>query len=312
MAVTDCGAGIYAIDLYEEGKPFRSSAYLIKDKKLALIETGSTRSHEALVAGLREAGVVPEDLDHIIVTHAHLDHAGGAGVMMAHSPKARLHAHPLACHHLIDPARLEQGTRAVYGDETEAIFGELRPVDGARVDVEEDGHRLKLGRHTLTFYHTAGHAKHHMCVFDDASRGLFSGDMVGIRYRPEYTGWDFVYGFPTTSPGDFDPDVMLDSLSRMEALKPERIFHTHFGESHPASQAFDFSRRGVQYIQALLQQLPGDADYPMIHAALSQIVAQDAQRQGHKVANVDPLALDLRLDSQGILVYIQKKKAGKL
>jgi glyoxylase-like metal-dependent hydrolase (beta-lactamase superfamily II) len=263
------------------------------------------------VAGLKEAGVKPEDLDHIILTHVHLDHAGGAGQMMEKSPKALMHVHPRGARHLIDPSRLDQGARAVYGGEMEALFGELKPVAAQRVVSEEDGQKLHLGRHTLTFYHTPGHAKHHMCIWDDVTHSIFSGDTVGIRYRPEYTGWDFVYGFPTTSPVDFDPDVMLESLDKMEALRPERIFHTHFGETKPAQQAFDFSRRGVHYIQALLQQLPDTADYPMIQQALSQIIAQDAERQGHKVANVDPLALDIMLDSQGILVYIQKK-AGKL
>lgn len=312
MAVIDYGSGIYAIDLYEEGKPFRSSAYLIKDEQLALIETGSANSHEALMRGLGELDVKPEDLDHILVTHVHLDHSGGAGQMMQASPKAVMHAHPRAAQHLVDPSRLISGTRAVYGEHADEMFGPLIPIEAERVVAEDDGGHLTLGRHTLSFYHTPGHAKHHMCIYDGTSTSLFSGDMVGMRYWPEYTGWDFVYGFPTTSPVDFDPDTMLASLDRMEQLHPASIFHTHFGETKPAAVAFDFSRRGVQYIRALIDQLPENPDYQMIQQALSQIIIQDARRQGHPVKNADPLALDIMLDAQGILVYIQKKQAGKL
>ncbi|MCY0909279.1 MAG: MBL fold metallo-hydrolase [Sulfobacillus thermotolerans] len=312
MAVIDYGSGIYAIDLLEEGKPFRSSAYLIKDKQLALVDTGSARSHETLLAGLQEVGVSPQDIDHIIVTHVHLDHAGGTGQMMQASPRAVVHAHARAATHLIDPSRLAQGVRAVYGERTDELFGTLVPIEARRVVVEGDDAHLKLGRHTLTFYDTPGHAKHHLCVWDSESQGLFSGDMVGIRYRPEYTGWDFVYGFPTTSPVDFDPEVMLESLARMEKLKPQRIFHTHFGETTPAAEAFHFTRRGVEYIRALIEQLPDNVEYSMIHEALQQIVLQDIKRQGYHVQNVNPLALDMMLDAQGILVYIQKKAAGKL
>ncbi|OLZ11731.1 MBL fold metallo-hydrolase [Sulfobacillus thermosulfidooxidans] len=312
MSIIDYGQGIYAIDLYEEGKPFRSSAYVIKDNQTALIETGSARSHEALLQGLKELDLSPADLDHVIVTHVHLDHAGGAGQMMQRSPHALLHAHPRAARHLIDPSKLDQGARAVYGDHMDEMFGALVPVDASRVVIEDDEGTLSLGEHTLSFYHTPGHAKHHMCIVDDVTQGIFSGDMIGIRYVPGYTGWDFDYGFPTTSPVDFDPDVMLQSLDRLEALGAHRIYHTHFGVTEPAQEAFDFSRKGVHYINELIKQLPENPSYELVYRALSEIIAQDLKHLGHPVNNVDPLALDIMLDSQGILVYIQKKKAGKL
>ena len=308
MSVLDYGTGIYAIDLFEERKSFRSSAYVIRDERIALIDTGSAKSQEALLEGLAELGLGSEDLDHVIITHVHLDHAGGAGQMMQKSPRAVLHAHPRAARHLIDPSKLDQGARAVYGDQMDEIFGHLLPVDPHRVVIAEDEGTLRLGRHTLTFYHTPGHAKHHMCIFDDRSQGIFSGDMVGIRYRPEYTGWDFTYGFPTTSPADFDPDAMLESLHRLEALKPRRIYHTHFGMTEPAGEAFDFSRNGVHYINKLIQQLPDTVTYEQIQEAMSEIMIQDLRIQGHVVPSVDPLGVDLWLDSLGILVYIQKKQ----
>ncbi|MCL4494840.1 MAG: MBL fold metallo-hydrolase [Firmicutes bacterium] len=312
MPIIDYGSDIYGIDLFEEGRPFRSTAYVIKDSEIALIDTGSAKSHQVLLDGLAELKLRAEDIDHLIMTHVHLDHAGGAGQMMQKSTRALLHAHPLAAEHLIDPARLEQGVRRVYGEQTTALFGPLMPVDKNRVLSRDDGEVLRLGRRTLTFYHTPGHAKHHLCIGDDLGHAIFSGDMVGIRYHPGYTGWDFTYGFPTTSPGDFDPEVMLASLDRLQTLHPRRIFHTHFGVTEPADEAFDFCRRGVHYIQELIGRLPANVTYELIYQALSQIIAQDLQRLGHKVSNTDPLAVDMMLNSQGILVYIQKKEAGKL
>ncbi len=312
MSIVDYGSDIYGIDLFEEGRPFRSSAYVIKDKEIALVDTGSSKSHQVLLDGLAQLGLKTQDIDHLIITHVHLDHAGGAGQMMERSSQAILHAHPLGARHLIDPSRLEKGARQVYGEETDALFGPLIPVPGERVVAEEDEGILRLGRHTLTFYHTPGHAKHHLCIKDNVSRAIFAGDMMGIRYHPGYTGWDFIYGFPTTSPSDFDPMVMANSLDRLESLKPQRIFHTHFGTSEPASEAFDFSRKGVHYINELIKQLPAYVTYDLIYQALSQIIAQDLDRLGHKVESTDPLAVDLMLNSQGILVYIQKKEAGKL
>ncbi len=313
MPIVDYGSDIYGIDLFEEGRPFRSNAYVIKDRQIAVIDTGSSNSHDVLVEGLAQLGLGASDIDHLIITHVHLDHAGGAGQMMQKSVKALLHAHPTGARHLIDPSRLVKGARQVYGEEMNTLFGPLIPVNENRVIAQQDGGRLRLGRHTLTFYHTPGHAKHHMCIADDISQGIFSGDMVGIRYQPGYTGWDFPYGFPTTSPGDFDPDVMVASLNRLQmTLHPRRIFHTHFGMSEPADEAFDFSRTGVHYINELIKELPEPVTYQLIYQALSQIIGQDLRRLGHKVDTTDPLGVDLMLNSQGILVYIQKKAAGKL
>ncbi|NMP21353.1 MBL fold metallo-hydrolase [Sulfobacillus harzensis] len=312
MAVFHVGDGIDGIDLFEEGRPERSSAYLIRSQEPILVETGSARSHHVLVDGLRELGVAPEDLRHIIVTHVHLDHAGGVGQMMQAAPKARLHCHPRAARHLVDPSRLEAGARAVYGEQMDEIFGPLMRVPEDRVVVHPDHSVLNTGDRELVFFDTPGHAKHHACVLDQKTMGLFSGDTVGIRYAPGYTAWDFVYGFPTTTPSDFDPDVMLETLDRLQALNLSRIYHTHFGVTEPAEEAFSFSRRGIHAIQRILPELGPDSSLGAVQDALRQAVAEDLAEQGHPGADVSALNLDIMLNSQGILVYLQKKAAGKL
>ncbi len=312
MAVFEAAPNIFGIDLFEEDRPGRSSAYVILGKEPVLIETGSQKSHDALVMGLVELGVMPEDLRHIIVTHVHLDHAGGVGQMMARAPEALLHCHPRARRHVIDPSRLGAGARKVYGDKVDDIFGPLVPVEEDRVVPQEDGSALEVGDRTLVFYDTPGHARHHTCVVDQITQGLFSGDTVGIRYVPSYTGWNFVYGFPTTSPSDFDPDVMLTTLDRLQELDLTRVYHTHFGVTHPAAAAFDFSRRGTEAVARLIEQVSPAPSLGEVHEALSRVVKDDLSLCGHTVDNVAPLGVDIWLNSQGIFVYLQKQSSGEV
>lgn len=312
MAAFVAGDGIDGIDLFEEGRPERSSAYLIRSEEPILVETGSARSHGALLEGLAELNMRPEDLKHIIITHVHLDHAGGVGQMMEIAPQATLHCHPRAARHMVDPSKLEAGARAVYGDAMDTIFGPLKPVSANRVVVHEDGGVLEAGDRQLVFYDTPGHAKHHTCVLDRQTMGLFSGDTVGIRYQPGYTGWDFTYGFPTTTPSDFDPGVMLKTLDRLQSLGLTRIYHTHFGVTEPADEALDFTRRGIQAIQSVLPELSPDDALSDVERALRRAVEQDLAQLGHPDADASAINLDIMLNSQGILVYLQKKAAGKL
>lgn len=310
--IFEVGDDIYGIDLFEEGRPYRSSAYLIRDTQLTLVETGSARSHEKLIEGLKELGVSPRDLCHVVVTHVHLDHSGGAGQLMALAPEATLHCHPRAARHLIDPSRLSEGARAVYGNGLDQIFGSLQPVPADRVVSHEEGTTLELARRQLIFLDTPGHAKHHTSVVDTGSRGLFSGDMVGIRYHPGYTGWPFVYGFPSTTPSDFDPDVMLKTLDRLQRWELSAVYHTHYGVTRPSADAFAFSRHGVEIIQSVMSGLSSDASLAEIQARLQAAIERDLKGKGRGTFSVTALALDLMLNSQGIRVYLQKRAAGKL
>lgn len=312
MAVFLAADNIYGIDLFEEGRPGRSSAYLIPGVEPILVETGSAASHETLVSALAELEVMPQDLRHIVITHVHIDHAGGVGQMMAAAPDALLHCHPRAVRHVIDPSRLEVGVRAVYGDLLDRVFGLPTPVPAERVVAQQDQTAIETQDRTLIFYDTPGHAKHHVCIVDDRTRGLFSGDTVGIRYTPEYTGWNFDYGFPTTSPADFNPDVMLATLDRLESLGIARIYHTHYGVTDPAVRAFEFSRRGVGAVQSVIAASTAETPLEEVEQRLCRAVAADLAAQGHAECSVAPIRLDIGLNSQGILAYLQKKAAGKL
>ncbi|MBX5467923.1 MAG: MBL fold metallo-hydrolase [Firmicutes bacterium] len=302
------GDDIWLLDLEEFGDSRRTGAYLILGPEPTLIETGSARCHDQLVAELAAVGLRPEDLRHVVVTHVHLDHAGGAGHLMARAPHALLHCHPRAARHLVDPERLWQGAMAVYGAERlRAWFGRPEPVAPQRVVVEGDGARLALGTRTLTFYDTPGHARHHLGVVDDQSRGLFSGDTVSIRFDPALTGWPEPYWFPSTTPVDFDPPALFATLDRLEALGLDVVFHTHFGATRPAAHALAETRRGLGAILAVLEQVSRDAPADEVARRLEAVVRRDVQSRGWPEEGIRPLALDLELNAQGMLVYLARQ-----
>jgi len=238
--------GVVAIDSGQV-RPQMAACYLLEaDSALAVIETGNNHSVERILAVMARRGRRVEEVSHVIVTHVHLDHAGGAGRLMQSLPNATLVVHPRGARHMIDPSRLEASARAVYGDEEyEAQHGALQPVPEDRMLIVEDGGSLHIGKRLLQFVDTPGHARHHFCVWDEASRGWFSGDTFGISYRELDTARGPLI-FPTTTPIQFDPPVLLESIGRLMAQKPEFMYLTHFGRVGDLGRLAADLRAGVE------------------------------------------------------------------
>ena len=164
--------GISVIDTGFVRERFDASYLIVESGRAAFVDTGTNASVPRLLAALRLLGLTGQSVDWVILTHVHLDHAGGAGLLMEHLPQARLVVHPRGARHMIDPSVLMQGVRAVYGDEVAARdYGELRPVPAGRVVTPEDGTVLELAGRPLRFADTPGHARHHHCLWDERSRG---------------------------------------------------------------------------------------------------------------------------------------------
>lgn len=222
--------GIVAVDSGMVRECLAACYLLETDAAVALIEVGSNASAERILTVLESRGRRQEEISHVIVTHVHLDHAGGAGTLMQRLPGAQLVVHPRGARHMIDPSRLEGSARAVYGDvEYEAMHGALIPVPEERVIVMQDGGSLTVGDRSLSFMDTPGHARHHFCVWDERTRGWFSGDTFGISYRETDTAaGPFI--FPTTTPVQFDPPALIDSIARLMEKQPRNMYLTHFGQ----------------------------------------------------------------------------------
>jgi len=211
-----------------------AALYLVEENgEIAIIETGTNHSAPVIKEVLESKQLSFDDVRYIIPTHIHLDHAGGAGELMHLCPNAQLVIHPYGAAHMIEPSKIVAGATAVYGEERfNELYGIIRPVDEARVIPAPDGFKLNMNGREFEFLDTPGHARHHFCIYDKKSKGLFSGDTFGLSY-PQLTTAKGRFIFATTTPVQFDPDALLESIDKILDKKPERIYLTHFGEITP-------------------------------------------------------------------------------
>ncbi|HWI49335.1 MAG TPA: MBL fold metallo-hydrolase [Rummeliibacillus sp.] len=303
---------LFCIDTYDLGLPNRTSSYLLKDEKIALIETSASPSVPYILKALEELDISPSDIDYLILTHIHLDHAGGTGVFMQHSPKAKVLVHPKGVRHLIDPSRLIASAKSVYGEKFDGIFGEILPIAEERFHPVEDGESLNLGASTLTFYHTKGHANHHISIHDSITNGMFVGDTTGVYY-PDIAEEDFEVILPSTSPNQFDPDLMEESIQLYEKIKPEMIYFGHYGAYSNPEFAYEEVRRYLPiFVQAGRQAMQEESEFTKqvnrTEQILTETIFKELQLKGlpenHPIFKVIPL--DLAVSAMGIIDYLIK------
>jgi len=285
--------------------------YLVEQGgEYAVIETGTSRSVPRLRKLLRDRGIAPEQVRYVIPTHVHLDHAGGAGSMMSVFPEALLLVHPRGARHMIDPERLVGSAMDVYGEALfRELYGDIQPVEAHRVRQMEDGETISLAGRRLEFRHTRGHAEHHFCVWDEASRGWFSGDMFGVSYPwCRLPGGDFV--LPSTTPSQFDPGAFEDSLDLLGSYLPRRMYLTHYGElSYSAGQA-DLLREQIRGYCELAGRRARDP--AGLEEQLGRYTVELLRRldpRGDERAWRDALAFDMQLNAQGLRVWLDRAAA---
>ena len=296
----DLGQGVYCVDaLYTE--PGLACCYLLEsDGIYALIETGTALSVPNILAVLDTLDVAREQIRYVIPTHVHLDHAGGAGVLLELLPRAELLIHPRGARHMIAPDRLVASAKQVYGEEAFAsLYGDVRAIPETRVREMADGSAVMLGSRTLRFVHTRGHAEHHFCVFDALTRGWFSGDMFGVSYpKLKFARGSFV--MPATTPTQFDPAAYAASVCRLAESQPKCFYLTHFSRlSFDPAQADSLCRQLQAYAE-LGERGPEDPEAlerAILHIAEGELARlttpEDAANQ------VRTLALDAILIAPG-------------
>jgi len=243
--VEPIGDGLFVIDTGFHRDRYDAAWLVVDGGRAAFVDTGTAFAVPRLLAALAFAGLEPEAVDYVIPTHVHLDHAGGVGQLMQHLPAATLVVHPRGAPHMIEPSGLYAGALAVYGQaQMDRAYGQLEPVAAERVRTTTDGETLRLGDRPLTFAHTAGHALHHHCVWDERSAGWFTGDTFGMAF-PDFRVGSRSFIIPTTTPVQFDPDAMHASIDRLLAASPRAMYLTHFG------RVTDVAHCGVQ-LKAML------------------------------------------------------------
>jgi glyoxylase-like metal-dependent hydrolase (beta-lactamase superfamily II) len=239
--ITPIGHEVYQIDTQMAGYQGITAGYLIRSDRPCLVETGTAPSAPVVRDALAALGVHAADLATVVVTHIHLDHAGGVGDIAAMFPTAQIVVHELGARHLADPSRLMASARMVYGDELDRLFGELAPTPPERIRAVERTGAVDLGGgRRLESHYSPGHAKHHVGLIDSVSGDLYVGDAAGL-YVPE-TGDQR----PATPPPDFDLEVALDSLRMFAALRPARLLFSHYGPVAAVDQALERSAEEIK------------------------------------------------------------------
>ncbi len=221
------GKNLSIVDLETGGFKNLIASYVLTGNKTAVVETGPNSSIENLMHGLGELGVKPHDVTYVAITHVHIDHSGGVGILLKALPNARVIVHRKGAPHLIDPTKLWEATKETLGIAAK-IMGKPKPISKDRIIVAYEGLTVDLGKGLkLKVIEAPGHAAHSVSYYEQSNEGVFPGDSAGA-YFPDV---DTV--FPTRPP-PFRPDIALISLDKLISLKPKKLFYSHFGEATDA------------------------------------------------------------------------------
>lgn len=304
VRTTPLDFGITAIDT-DYVRPMLDASHLIVEAgRAAFVDTGTNHSVPLLLSALAESGANVADVDYVFLTHIHLDHAGGAGQLLRALPNAKAVIHPRGARHMIDPTRLEQGSRAVYGDERfDAMYGELKPIAAERVVVAEDGDCYALAGRELRAFHTEGHARHHYCLADPASSGVFTGDSFGVSYRElDTAAGEFIY--PTTTPIHFDPVAAHQAVDRILEFGPERLYLTHYSIVTDIARLADDMHRRLNDFVAMAREHAEHIDRTnAIRKAMYDYLLRELRAHGAEASNSalrEMVSMDVQLNTMGL------------
>jgi glyoxylase-like metal-dependent hydrolase (beta-lactamase superfamily II) len=315
------------IDSHYFDQPGVAAVYLLREgKRAAFVDNNTAHAMPRLLAALAEEDLSPEDVEYLVVTHVHLDHAGGTSALAAACPRATVLCHPRAARHLVDPSKLVRSARLVYGAETfERLYGHIGPIPESRVRVVEDGEVIDLGPEAgagsptrpLRFLHTRGHANHHMCMLDERERDIYTGDSFGLRYPSLQRAGLFI--FPSTSPTDFDPVEARRSIERIVASGAQRAYPTHYGAVTDLAEASSQLLRLVDGAESILEHamgtaLEGRALEEACRVEVDELFDEAVARRGLLLSDGDRrfLEIDLSLNAQGIALVASARRAALL
>ena len=304
--------GITAVDT-EYIRPGLAAAHIIQHSgAAAFVDVGTNYSVPHLLAAVQELRIDPAAVEYVFVTHVHLDHAGGAGLLLQGLPAARLVAHPRGAPHLIDPAKLIAASKVVYGEERyRELYGELIPVDARRVLESADGQTITLRGRPLQLLHTPGHALHHYCVVDLDHHNLFTGDTFGLSYREMDTAQG-AFGVPTTTPTQFDPAQLIASIDRLMATAPKAAYLMHYSRVTGLPTIAASLKAQIPQLAAIALRHADDPDpYPAIYGEMRALWVELAGRHGlaDPEGSVDEyLSKDIDLNTQGLIAWVKRQR----
>lgn len=305
---------IFLIDDFDLNRKERTGTYVILEKELTIVETSASPSIPYILSGLKQLHIDPIDIKYIIVTHIHLDHAGGAGLLLQHCPNAKVVVHPKGARHIIDPSRLIAGARAVYGEKFDSLFDPILPIPEQKILIKNDGDTLKISDScTLTFLDTPGHANHHFSIYDPISNGIFTGDTIGVFY-PELKHDGIELYLPSTSPNQFNPEYMLQSLEKIEKLNVDYVYFGHYGASSNIQEIsqqirkwlplfVEAGNKGMAMQGSLSEKV--EAATQALFALVTEYLSEKQIPNDHPVYEI--IKIDLPVCAMGLIDYLTKK-----
>ena len=306
----DFDHGISAIDTGFFRPQFDASHLIVENGRAAFVDTGTNYSVPRLLAELSDKRIAVDAVDYLILTHVHLDHAGGAGLLMQQLPNARAVIHPRGVRHMVDPSALIAGATAVYGaDEVRASYGDLVPIPAERIITANDECRVDLAGRELLCIDTPGHARHHMCIWDARSQAFFPGDTFGLSYR-EFDTDNGAFILPTSTPVQFEPEALHASIDRMLGFRPQQMFLTHYSRVTEVERLAADLHLQIHAMVAIARNHAADPDrHALIAADLAGMYIGRARLHGCALGADrvrELLAMDIELNTQGLEVWLDR------
>jgi len=308
--ITTLDDGILAVDT-EYLRPMQDASHLIVENgRAAFVDTGTNDSVPLLLDALRQQDLDAADVDFVFLTHVHLDHAGGAGLLMQQLPNARCVVHPRGAPHMANPEKLIKGTQGVYGAQrTREMYGDLLPIDERRIIVAEDEHWLELNGRKMQTLFTEGHARHHYCLNDPASRGVFTGDSFGISYRElDTAAGEFI--FPTSTPASFDPPEAHKAVDRIIACEPLQLYLTHYSRVTSIDRLATDMHAGIDAYETMaLDCRDAKSRSAALETAMYEYLATRLIEHGFK-GDTDAIwsvvSVDVTLNAAGLVAWLNR------
>lgn len=308
---TEHGDGITAIDTDLLRPYFDASHLIVEDGRVAFVDCGANSSVPHLLATLGQEDIDTADVDFLFLTHVHLDHAGGAGLLMQSLPNAKAVLHPRGARHMVDPGKLIRGAQAVYGEEEYfRQYGDIQPIPESRVIVADDGDEFSLGGRTFQCVHTEGHARHHYCLRDGASQSVFTGDSFGLSYRELDTEkGEFIY--PTTTPIHFDPPEAHKAIDTIMGFEPKQLFLTHYSKVTSLERlAGDMHKRIDDFVSLVTQHADDENRTEAVHESMYAYFIEEVRDHGFRGSDDEireVVGKDVELNTMGLEFWLDHR-----
>ena len=298
-------AGLDYVDLHFRGRPqIIATGILHGPAGVALVDPGPGTTLETLTSALAAKGISFGDVRQLLITHIHLDHAGATGSIVEKHPHIDVLVHTRGARHMIDPSKLLASAGRLYGQDMDRLWGEVKPVDAARIRVLEGGETIGVAGREVKVEYTPGHASHHVSYFDTASRVAFVGDTAGIRRGSG------AYVMPPTPPPDIDIEAWRESERKILAWNPDTLFLTHFGPHQGVRQHFDGMFENLAEWSRIVRRVLADAalgDDDRQRRFTDEVSRDLIRRVGETEAADYTKAGGLNYSYQGLARYWQKR-----